>query len=841
MRDLLKELKHCQNARDLSPESPLSSTPSPISVTSPGHQEVQQSPLCTTTFITESPIPQDNTDRSLTPSSSISSISSSESSDNDSECNGSLLLSRSRFQYTNEELILEDKIATAKKYFEVKLMKKAFKAWRDMARTQAIRRGLRIEALTSSSSDEEDADVSEDKRMAQNNSCENTEKHGETEEKPQKSRKTTKKTKLIPGKTGLRNLGNTCFMNSVIQALAGISKFRKYFINMLWINQEKKNKEILSKNPHFLADFSFVNRPQKAFLRSSGSPLPATPGHEDSDTIVIKHTDECLNSVKHRNTSRRCKSEGDGDAVPVSMCQNLHELLRVMWSGKWAVVSPFAMLESLWRISPGFQGYQQQDAQEFLFTLFGRIQQEVAGGVFQPVRQKNNAIRSIIGDVFQGEIYTKIECKSCGNISARLETFLDLSLSVPVSKPSDVSLSSSRHKLIPNNDVKNNVKEEKENDNGNNSSDTNSNVNGKEVSNLSNGKANDFGSKKGSFCSMDDDKAVKEPSNTEKSGKIDIIECLHNFMDSESLGDDYVCDGCHQKTGPTKSCRLYKLPKVLCFVLKRFLWTPGKGGCGFTKIIKSVTFPFVLDIGPFCCKSSFEGKSMRYALQSMVCHHGSGLYSGHYTAYTTTDGKSWTHFNDSVVTSVDESDVLSDGRNAGYIFFYQCIEEEIPDPFDLPEPLRMAVPVKKTLSATASSSSAFLSSSLILSSSLSFSAKKLSSESNKKRRVKPVKRYLLRNPQIENDIFSGDEDEPKRGINVDDGDDDDVVIIGDGLDAVNEKEGSSNENTTTKEKKVEAKKYLLRNKSHKEKPSGTKRGKLVFPDPEPIKKKTRIK
>ena len=39
-------------------------------------------------------------------------------------------------------------------------------------------------------------------------------------------------TVVVPGYTGLVNLGNTCFMNSTLQVLANIKELRDYFLGL---------------------------------------------------------------------------------------------------------------------------------------------------------------------------------------------------------------------------------------------------------------------------------------------------------------------------------------------------------------------------------------------------------------------------------------------------------------------------------------------------------------------------------------------------------------------------------------------------------------------------------
>jgi len=55
-----------------------------------------------------------------------------------------------------------------------------------------------------------------------------------------------------------------------------------------------------------------------------------------------------------------------------SLANELSALLRVMWSGKWAVVSPHQMLSAVWTRMPFFKGYTQHDAQEFLRSVPAR-------------------------------------------------------------------------------------------------------------------------------------------------------------------------------------------------------------------------------------------------------------------------------------------------------------------------------------------------------------------------------------------------------------------------------------------------------------------------------------
>lgn len=91
-----------------------------------------------------------------------------------------------------------------------------------------------------------------------------------------------------------------------------------------------------------------------------------------------------------------------------------------------------------------------------------------------------------------------------------------------------------------------------------------------------------------------------------------------------------------------------------------------------TKIDNYIKFPTQgLDMKRFVAVNKHETRGSScgpttYDLVAFIEHHGSGLGSGHYTAFCRHD-KYWFHFDDSSVTACDESKVR---QSKAYILFY---------------------------------------------------------------------------------------------------------------------------------------------------------------------------
>lgn len=184
------------------------------------------------------------------------------------------------------------------------------------------------------------------------------------------------------GATGLSNLGNTCFMNSSIQCVSNTKPLTDYFISGTHLYE--------------------LNRTNPIGMR----------GH-------------------------MAKCYGD--------------LVMELWSGTQKNVAPLKLRWTIAKYAPRFNGFQQQDSQELLAFLLdglhedlnrvhekpyvelkdsdGRPDWEVASEAWENHLRRN---RSIVVDLFHGQLKSQVKCKTCGHISARFDPFNFLSLPLPM-------------------------------------------------------------------------------------------------------------------------------------------------------------------------------------------------------------------------------------------------------------------------------------------------------------------------------------------------------------------------------------------------------------------------
>ncbi|CAN8314025.1 unnamed protein product [Cochlearia groenlandica] len=164
----------------------------------------------------------------------------------------------------------------------------------------------------------------------------------------------------------------------------------------------------------------------------------------------------------------------------------------------------------------------------------------------------------------------------------------------------------------------------------------------------------------------------KTSFSLEKTSKeeISLFSCLEAFLAEEPLGPDdmWYCPACKDHKQAKKKLDLWKLPDILVFHLKRFTYSRYFKH----KIDTFVNFPVHdLDLSKYV--KNVDGQSYLYELYAISNHYG-GLGGGHYTAYAKLmDENKWYDFDDSHVSSVNESDITT---SAAYVLFYKRVRSE---------------------------------------------------------------------------------------------------------------------------------------------------------------------
>ncbi|KAF6813499.1 ubiquitin carboxyl-terminal hydrolase creB [Colletotrichum musicola] len=430
---------------------------------------------------------------------------------------------------------------------------------------------------------------------------------------------------------GLENFGNTCYCNSIVQALFYSESFRDHVIKYPPLSptdtpngtRPKVNVTIRppvakeppstpGAKPKGLSASESMKRRQAI---TAGMPPPGAPGtrpEDKPDSPEYKKKQAMIKGPILELAQENPSAYGMEECTFTGLKDIFQALIES--NTRTGVLSPQRFLEIFKRDNEMFRNSMHQDAHEFYGLVLNDVISNVEANAkrIQEAENKDGLIQSVenalgatnlanrhvnglgspgtgwVHDIFEGVLTSETKCLTCETASQRDETFLDLSID------------------------------------------------------------------------------LEEHSS--------VTSCLRKFSAEEMLCErnKFHCDHCGGLQEAEKRMKIKRLPKVLALHLKRFKYTEDYSR--LQKLFHRVVYPYHLRM--FNTTEDAEDPDRMYELYAVVVHIGGNAYHGHYVSVIKTQDRGWVLFDDEMVEPVDKHFVRNffgdkPGMACAYVLFYQ--------------------------------------------------------------------------------------------------------------------------------------------------------------------------
>lgn len=424
---------------------------------------------------------------------------------------------------------------------------------------------------------------------------------------------------------GMENFGNTCYCNSIVQALYHSVPFREHIINHSSRSHEPKNKEnvkvVLRNLKNNSGQSSATHQKEVATTDTTKKRNVAASSCQSTSMIPAHRQDKKSDSSEFKKklaliagpVIELMYENSNPDCLEESTFTTLKDIFvaLVESESRTGVLSPRRFLEIFKRDNELFRTSMHQDAHEFYGLVLNAVishveldEQQVMLNTSTVEAGQENFRNSIlpspqnggfskkgagwVHEIFEGVLTSEIKCLTCETTTQRDETFLDLSIDLD-----------------------------------NHSS---------------------------------------------------VTSCLRQFSAEEMLCErnKFHCDNCGGLQEAERRMKIKRLPKILALHLKRFKYTEDM--TRLQKLFHRVVYPYHLRM--FNTTDDAEDPDRLYELYAVVVHIGGNAYHGHYVSVIKTQDRGWLLFDDEMVEPVDKHFVRNffgdrPGMACAYLLFYQ--------------------------------------------------------------------------------------------------------------------------------------------------------------------------